>query len=71
MIDEERHIRQTREEGMEEGYANGMKQGIKQEKEQMAVNLLKTGILTEEQIRDVTGLEQAELERLRKKIKSQ
>jgi hypothetical protein len=67
--DEERHMRQTREEGMEEGYANGMKQGIKQEKEQMAVNLLKTGILTEEQIRDVTGLDQAELERLRKKIK--
>ena len=69
--DEERHMRQTREEGMEEGYVNGIKQGIKQEKEQMAVNLLKTGILTEEQIRDVTGLEQAELERLRKKIKSQ
>ena len=67
--DEERHMRQTREEGMEEGYANGMKQGIKQEKEQMAVNLLKTGILTEEQIRDVTGIDQAELERLRKQIK--
>ena len=67
--DEERHMRQTREEGMEEGYANGIKQGIKQEKEQMAVNLLKTGILTEEQIQTVTGIEQAELEILRKKTK--
>lgn len=71
--DEERHMRQTREEGVEEGYVNGMKQGIKQgikqEKEQMAANLLKTGILTEEQIQAVTGLDQAELERLRKKTK--
>ena len=71
--DEERHMRQTREEGMEEGYANGMKQGIKQgikqEKEQMAANLLKTGILTEKQIQAVTGLNQAEMERLKKKIK--
>ena len=67
--DEERHMRQTCEEGMEEGYANGMKQGIKQEKEQMAANLLKTGILTEKQIQAVTGLNQAEMERLKKKIK--
>lgn len=66
--DEERHMRQTREEGMEEGYANGMKQGIKQEKEQMAANLLKTGILTEEQIQAVTGLDQRQLDELKRKI---
>ena len=35
--DEERHMRQTREEGMEEGYANGLSQGIIQ----TAVNMLK------------------------------
>lgn len=26
--DEERHMRQTREEGMEEGYANGLSQEL-------------------------------------------
>ena len=45
--DEERHMRQTREEGVEEGYANGLPQGI----EQTAVNLIKTRLLTDEQIK--------------------
>lgn len=46
--DEERHMRQTREEGVEEGYANGLTQGI----EQTAVNLIKTRLLTDEQIKE-------------------
>ena len=38
--DEERHMRQTREEGMEEGYANGFSQGIEQGITQTVINLL-------------------------------
>ena len=62
--DEERHMRQTREEGVEEGYTTGLEQGAKQEKEQIALKLLDAGILTEEQILDVTGLSQTQLEEL-------
>ncbi len=66
--DEERHMRQTREEGVEEGYttglATGLKQGVKQEKEQIALKLLNAGVLTEEQISAVTGLSQTQLEEL-------
>lgn len=63
--DEERHMRQTREEGVEEGYANGLTQGI----EQTAVNLIKTRLLTDEQIKEVTGLSQSQIDTLRKKRK--
>ena len=62
--DEERHMRQTREEGVEEGYTTGLEQGAKQEKEQIALKLLDAGILTEEQILAVTGLSQTRLEEL-------
>lgn len=62
--DEERHMRQTREEGVEEGYTTGLEQGAKQEKEQIALKLLDAGILTEEQILAVTGLGQTQLEEL-------
>lgn len=62
--DEERHMRQTREEGVEEGYTTGLEQGAKQEKEQIALKLLDAGILTEEQILAVTGLSQTQLEEL-------
>ena len=65
--DEERHMRQTREEGMEEGYANGLSQGIIQ----TAVSMLKLKEFTDTQIREVTGLEQKQLKReLRKSIQS-
>lgn len=60
--DEERHMRQTREEGMEEGYANGFSQGITQ----TAVNLLKSGLLTDSQIRKITGIDQKKLDELKK-----
>lgn len=60
--DEERHMRQTREEGAEEGYANGLTQGI----EQTAVNLIKARILTDEQIKEVTGLSQTQLDKIKK-----
>lgn len=53
--DEERHMRQTREEGMEEGYANGFSQGIEQGITQTVINLLKSGLLTDIQIREITG----------------
>ena len=58
--DEERHMRQTREEGMEEGYANGLSQGIIQ----TAVNMLKLKEFTDTQIREVTGLAQEQLDEL-------
>ena len=61
--DEERHMRQTREEGMEEGYANGFSQGIIQ----TAVKMLNLKEFTDIQIREVTGLEQKQLDELRKK----
>ena len=65
--DEERHMRQTREEGMEEGYANGFSQGIEQGITQTVINLLKSGLLTEIQIREITGLDQKQLDELKKK----
>lgn len=62
--DEERHMRQTREEGMEEGYANGLSQGIIQ----TAVSMLKLKEFTDTQIREVTGLDQKQLNELKKNI---
>ena len=59
--DEERHMRQTREEGVEEGYTKGINQGI----EQTAVNLIKARLLTDEQIKEVTGLSQVQLDNLK------
>ena len=63
--DEERHMRQTREEGMEEGYANGFSQGIEQGITQTVINLLKSGLLTDIQIREITGLDQKQLDELK------
>ena len=65
--DEERHMRQTREEGMEEGYANGFSQGIEQGITQTVINLLKSGLLSDIQIREITGLDQKQLDELKKK----
>ena len=65
--DEERHMRQTREEGMEEGYANGFSQGIEQGITQTVINLLKSGLLTDIQIREITGLDQDQLDELKKR----
>lgn len=61
--DKERHMRQTREEG----YANGLIQGI----EQTAVNLIKTRLLTDEQIKEVAGLSQSQIDTLRKNENTQ
>ena len=60
--DEERHMRQTREEGVAEGYANGITDGIAQ----ITGNLLKAGILTNAQISEITGLSQKQLTELRR-----
>lgn len=65
--DEERHMRQTREEGMEEGYANGFSQGIEQGITHTVINLLKSGLLTDIQIREITGLDQEQLDELKKR----
>lgn len=65
--DEERHMRQTREEGMEEGYANGFSQRIEQGITQTVINLLKSGLLTDIQIREITGLDQEQLDELKKR----
>ena len=65
--DEERHMRQTREDGMEEGYANGFSQGIEQGITQTVINLLKSGLLTDIQIREITGLDQEQLDELKKR----
>ena len=65
--DEERHMRQNREEGMEEGYANGFSQGIEQGITQTVINLLKSGLLTDIQIREITGLDQEQLDELKKR----
>lgn len=65
--DKERHMRQTREEGMEEGYANGFSQGIEQGITQTVINLLKSGLLTDIQIREITGLDQEQLDELKKR----
>lgn len=61
--DEERHMRQTREEGVAEGYANGVTAEITQ----IACNLIKSGILTDTQISEITGLSQEQLDELRMK----
>ena len=61
--DEERHMRQTREEGLEVGYANGFSQGIIQ----TAVKMLNLKEFTDIQIREVTGLDQKQLDELKKK----
>ena len=66
--DEERHMRQTREEGMEEGYASGLSEGLLQGIMQTAINLLKSGLLTDIQIREITGLDQKQLNELKKNI---
>ena len=58
--DEEQHMRQTREEGMEEGYSQGIIQ--------IAVNMMKLKEFTDAQIREVTGLEQEQLDELKKNI---
>ena len=69
--DEERHMRQTREEGVAEGYANGVTagiaQGITQGITQITGNLIKSGILTDTQISEITGLSQEQLDELRMK----
>ena len=52
--DEERHMRQTREEGMEDGIS------------QVAANMLKMREFTDEQIKAVTGLKQQQLNELKK-----
>lgn len=65
--DEERHMRQTREEGMEEGYASGLSEGLLQGIMQTAINLLKSGLLTDIQIREITGLDQKQLDELKKR----
>lgn len=52
--DEERHMRQTREEGIEDGVS------------QVAVNMLKLREFTDEQIKAATGLNQEQLDELRK-----
>ena len=66
--DEERHMRQTREEGMEEGDANGLSEGLLQGITQTAINLLKSGLLTDIQIKEITGLDQEQLDELKKNI---
>ena len=53
-FDEERHMRQTREEGIEDGVS------------QEAVNMLKLREFTDEQIKAATGLNQEQLDELRK-----
>lgn len=65
--DEERHMRQTREEGVAEGYANGVTAGIAQGITQITGNLIKSGILTDTQISEITGLSQVQLDEVRKK----
>lgn len=57
--DEERHMRQTREEGVEDGV------------NKVAINLIKARILTDAQIREVTGLSQSQLDSLRKNENTQ
>ena len=57
--DEERHMRQTREEGVEDGV------------NKVAINLIKARILTDEQIKEVTGLSQSQLDTLRKNENTQ
>lgn len=52
--DEERHMRQTREEGMEDGIS------------QVAANMLKMREFTDEKIKAVTGLKQQQLNELKK-----
>lgn len=52
--DEERHMRQTREEGMEDGIS------------QVAANMLKMREFTDEQIKAVAGLKQQQLNELKK-----
>ncbi len=52
--DEERHMRQIREEGMEDGIS------------QVAANMLKMREFTDEQIKAVTGLKQQQLNELKK-----
>ena len=53
---------------MEEGYASGLSEGLLQGIMQTAINLLKSGLLTDIQIREITGLDQKQLNELKKNI---
>lgn len=66
--DEERHMRQTREEGVEEGYASGLSEGLLQGITQTAINLLKSGLLTDIQIKEITGITSQKLDELKKRL---
>jgi len=48
--------RESLERGRREGLEEGRKEGIQEEKENSARNLLSLGVLTEEQVAQVTGL---------------
>jgi len=51
-----RFAREGREDGMEEGWKEGRKEGLEKGREESARNLLSIGVLTDEQIAQVTGL---------------
>jgi len=44
------------EQGLEQGLEKGLEKGRQEKAEQTALNLLKIGVLTKEQIAEVTGL---------------
>ncbi len=50
-----RFAREGREDGMEEGWKEGRKEGMEKGREESARNLLSIGVLTDEQIAQVTG----------------
>ncbi|MEA1980991.1 MAG: Rpn family recombination-promoting nuclease/putative transposase, partial [candidate division Zixibacteria bacterium] len=58
-------IKEGLEQGLEQGIEQGIEQGLKKEKRKVALNLIKKGF-DNDTISDVTGLEEKEVEKLRR-----
>ncbi|MCI5132586.1 MAG: hypothetical protein D3904_14000, partial [Candidatus Electrothrix sp. EH2] len=52
------------EQGIERGIEQGIEKGIEKGRSEVAVNMLRTGILTTKQIAQVTGLSEEEIRKL-------
>ena len=56
--------REAREEGLREGREEGREEGLREEKNSIARKLKQSGIMTNSQIVEITGLSEVEIEKL-------
>ena len=66
---EAKMLQSVEEWGMEKGMEKGLKKGREENMEKTAVNLLKMGVLTKEQIAEATGLPLERIEILEKTLR--